>query len=209
MPTLTRSTAHLVAGLLALALTAGLVIRTSSAVFTSSTENRDNSLEAGTIVLTDDDGGSIALTMENIAPGEFSQECIRVEYGGSLDPEAVRVHSTSSLTESVAGMAGQVLLTIEQGDGTSAATTDFGTCAGFSGTTIVDDVPVSTWNSTATDYASGAGTWDPGLGPGQSRAYRITLELALATDNTYQGATLDGINLTWATRSTSTPGLVP
>lgn len=208
MPTLNRSTANLVAALLALALTAGLVIRTSSAVFTAQTDNTGNSLEAGTIVLTDDDAGATALTMSNIAPGEYSENCIVVEYDGSLDPERVSVFSTSDFVPSVAGMQNQVNLTIEEGDGTS--TGSFGDCSGFSpDVTLVDAEPLSDWHARATDYDSGDGTWDPGLDPDpQTRMYRITLQLDLATGNTFQGASLTGINISWATRSTDSPGRV-
>ncbi len=217
MPTLNRSTANLVAGLLALALTAGLVIRTSSAVFTAQTDNDGNSLEAGTIVL-DDDGATALLTMSNIAPGEYSQNCIVVEYDGSLDPEPVLVFSTSDFVASVAGMEGQVNITIVEGNGNS--TTGFGDCDGFAfGTILVGDDPatlldetetLASWDARATDYGSGDGTWDPGLDPNpQSRMYRITLELDEATGNAFQGASLSGINISWATQSTATPGLVP
>lgn len=207
MPTMSRSTANLIAGLLALALTAGLVIRTSSAVFTAQTDNSGNSLEAGTIVLDDDDGGSAALTMSNIAPGEYSERCIRVEYDGTLDPEPVKVFSTSAFSASVANMQDQVNITIEQG--AASSTGSFPSCAGFTpGVTLVDGVPLSTWHGNATSYATGDGTWNP-TGPNQTRLYRITLELDLSTGNTYQGASLSGINLTWETQSTPTGGLVP
>lgn len=208
MPTLSRSTANLVAGLLALALTAGLVIRTSSAVFTAQTDNTGNSLEAGTIVLTDDDGGAAALTMSNIAPGESSQRCIVVEYDGTLDPELVKVYSTSAFSASVAGMEDQVNITIEEGNGTSTGA--FNSCAGFApGTTLVNGEQLSSWDASATDYSTGDGNWNPGLGPNQTRMYRITLELDLSTDNTYQGASLSGINISWETQSRPTPRLVP
>lgn len=219
MPTLTRPTANVVVGLLALALVAGLVIRTSSAVFTAQTVNNGNSLAAGTVVLTDDDGGgasSALLTMSNIAPGEFSRNCITVTYSGTLDPEAIRVYSSSAFSTTpaatgpgtaAANMQDQVRITIEQGTAGSGGT--FDDCTGFvSGTTLVDRVFLNTWDATAVDYASGTGTWNPGPGP-VSRVYRVTLELDLAADNSFQGAALGGINLTWATRSTATPGLVP
>lgn len=217
MPTMSRSTANIIAGLLALALTAGLVIRTSSAVFTAQTDNTGNSLEAGTIVLTDDDGGAAALTMTNIAPGEFSQKCIVVEYDGTLDPEAVKVFSTSAFTTTpaasgpgtaAAAMQNQVNITIEQGAATSGGS--FNNCTGFvSGATLVNAVPLSTWHANATSYATGVGSWNPGLGPNQTRVYRITLELDMATGNDFQGARLSGINVSWATQSTATGGLVP
>ena len=217
MPTLSRRTGNVVAAVLALALTAGLVIRTSSAVFTASTDNNGNSLAAGTIVLTDDDGGATAiLDMSNIAPGEFSQDCIEVAYTGTLDPEAVKVFSSSSFATTPAttgpgtaavAMQDQVRITIEEGAAGSGG--DFRDCTGFAaGTTLVDRELLTSWHGAATDYASGDGGWDP-TGPGQTRAYRVTLELDLGAGNEFQGAALSGINLTWATRSTATPGLVP
>ena len=217
MPTMTRTTGNVIAGLLALALVGGLVIRTSSAVFTAQTDNTGNSLEAGTIVLTDDDAGTAALTMSNIAPGEYSQNCLVVEYDGTLDPEPVKVFSTSAFRTTpattgpgtaAANMQNQVNITIEQGAGSSSG--GFGSCAGFvTGATLVDAVPLDTWHAGARDYVSGAGSWDPALGPDQTRMYRITLELDLETKDDFQGARLSGINLSWATRSTDTPGLVP
>lgn len=210
MPTLNRSTANVVAGLLALALTAGLVIRTSTAVFTAQTDNDGNSLEAGTIVLTDNDTNSAALTMSNIAPGEYSEDCIVVEYDGTLNPEAVKVFSTSTFATSAgldataANMQTQVMIRIEEGAGGT-----FGNCTGFTPqNTIVPDTRLSEWHANATDYTTGAGVWDPALGPNQVKTYRIRLTLRLDTDNTFQGAGLTGINLSWATRSTATPGQV-
>lgn len=223
MPTVSRSTANLVAGLLALALTAGLVIRTSSAVFTAQTDNTGNELEAGTVVLTDDDGDSATLTMSNIAPGEYSQECITVSYQGTLDPEQVRVFSTSQFNTVAAtegpgtaasDMQAWVNITIEQGSAASGGS--FGDCTGFSGTTIVDGEQLSAWDAatnpdpdpaTGAGWADGAGDWDPGPGP-VSRVYRITLQLDEDTGNEFQGAGLEGIHLSWATRSTTDPGLV-
>lgn len=215
MPTMSRTTGNLIVGLLALALTAGLVIRTSTAVFTAQTDNNGNSLQAGTIVLTDNDGGATALlTMQNIAPGEFSENCITVSYDGTLDPEPVKVFSTSSFVTTAAttgpgtaatAMENQVRITIEQASADS--TPAFGDCSGFVGTTLVDRVFLAAWDGAATDYVSGDGDWNP-AGPGEDRVYRVTLELDLATGNDFQGAALSGINLSWATRSTETPGLV-
>lgn len=217
MPTLSRRTGNLIAAVLALALTAGLVIRTSSAVFTAQTDNTGNSLAAGTIVLADDDGGATAiLDMTNIAPGEYSQDCIEVAYTGTLDPEAVKVFSSSAFATTpaatgpgtaAAAMQDEVYITVEEG--TAGSGGDFRDCTGFvPGTTLVAREQLTAWDGSATDYASGDGTWNP-TGPGQVRAYRVTLELDLGAGNEFQGARLSGINLTWATRSTATPGLVP
>ena len=212
MPTIRRSTVNVVAGLVALSMIAALVIRTSSAVFTAETNNVGNSLEAGTIVLSDNGDGSALLEMKNIAPGEYSRNCIRVLYDGTLDPEEVRVYSESAfVTTGASNMENQVYITIEEGSGGT-----FDDCSGFTPSTmIVGDGPASAtpttlaaWDASATDYTSGDGVWDP-AGPGAVRTYRVTLELDLATGNAYQGAELTGINLTWSTRSTASPGEVP
>ena len=152
--------------------------------------------------------------MTNIAPGEFSENCIQVTYNGSLDPEPVQVFSTSAFATSgpvtAVDMQEWVRISILEGDATETGT--FNNCAGFddtTATTLVDRVFLDVWNSTDTTYETGTGTWDPALGPGQSRVYKIILELDLTTNNDFQGATLDGINVSWATRSTASPGLVP
>lgn len=223
MPTLTRPTANVIAGLLALALVGVLVIRTSSAVFTAETNNDDNSVAAGTIVLTDDNTlGSSLFTMTNVAPGEFAENCIVVNYSGSLDPEAVKVHSVDpgDLTDAfyvtnpaptppgdtATAMEDQVRITIEEGTGGS-----FDDCTGFAavGAPIVDDEVLGTWAAGATDYVSGDGVWDPAAAPPvRTRTYRVTLQLDITTDNTFQGASLTDVILYWSTRSTATPGQV-
>lgn len=216
MPIVTRRTANVVAGLLALALIAGLVIRTSSAVFTANTDNTGNSLEAGTIVLTDDDSGTVLFSMENVAPGEFAVECIRVTYSGSLDPEAVKFYSTSTFAtapDTTLNMENQVLLTIEES--TAAQTGTFNGCpATFSGTTITGpDETLASWHGAHTNYANGETGWNPPLptaaAPTDSRLYRVTLELDETTGNAFQGQTLSGISIAWATQSEDNPGEVP
>lgn len=220
MPTLTRRNANIVAGLLALALIAGLVIRTSSAVFTATTDNSGNSLEAGTIVLTDDDVDEVLFAMENVAPGEFAIECIEVTYSGSLDPEAVKFYSTSTFvtrdetgtaitTGAGSSMQQQVLLTIEEG--TSGG---FGDCSTFSGTTITGpDETLTSWDGAHTSYANGETGWNPPLptaaNPTSSRVYRVTLELDETTGNDFQGHSLEGFSIAWSTQSEDNPGQVP
>lgn len=228
MPTLTRNTANIIAAILALALVGGMVIRTSTAFFTADTDNLGNSLAAGTIILSDDDSTTAMFTMTNVAPGEFAENCITVSYDGSLDPEAVQVYTVAN-TDATAyttvpaatgpgtaavTMEDQIRITIEEGAVGSGGTFDDCSAAGgftaAAGTPIVDDELLGDWSDPATgalDYTTGTGNWDPSA-TGETKVYRVRLTLQLATDNTFQGASLTQIPIIWSTRSTATPGQV-
>lgn len=201
MPTITRTTGNVIAGVLALALTAGLIVRTSQAAFTSTTDNTGNSVEAGTVVLTDNDSGSALLTIANAYPGYSQENCIRVTYSGTIDPTVVRVYSTSAFSTAPNGtldMEDQVNITIWEGTGGT-----FNDCTGFTASpasAIVGTTALSTWDGADSSYATGSGSWNPGAGP-VTRTYRVRLEVDDSTGNAYQGQTLSGIALTWETRS--------
>ena len=110
-------------------------------------------------------------------------------------------------------MEDQIRITIEEG--TVASGGSFDDCTGFVADTgpghpIVDDKLLGDWSDPTTgelDYTDGSGVWDPAT-TGETRVYRIRLTLQLATDNTFQGASLTEIPVIWSTRSTATPGQV-
>lgn len=205
MPTISRTTGNVTAAILALALTAGLVVRTSSAAFTATTENTGNSVEAGTVVLTDDDGTSSALlTLQNSYPGYSESSCITVQYTGSIDPIPVKVYSTSTLVnapDTTLDFEDHIDIRIEEGPSSGDT---FGDCTNFApASVIVPTTPVATWNADRS-YTDGAGVWNPGRGDvtPQERTYRVTLTVNSGlADNAYQGQTLSGIELTWETQS--------
>ena len=142
--------------MLALVAVSLLVLNSSRAAFSDTADSTGNSLAAGTVDLVDDDAGSAMFTVSNMAPGDSTTECITVTYSGSIaDPAAVRVYS-GSYTDS-ADLGSFLNLTIEEGSGGS-----FGDCSGFTlENTIELGSTLATFDATQTDYASGAGVWDP------------------------------------------------
>jgi hypothetical protein len=191
----------LLAAVGALALVSMLVMRTSQAAFTATTDNQGNSFNAGAVDLTDD-AASALFTATSMVPGEQVQRCIVVTYSGSVaDPGPVKLYGggyiqqPGSGTGSV-GIAGHLNLTVEEGTGGSATS-----CATFTAqSTIVSGTTLAAFNSTRTDYASGAGVWDPATTPA-SRTYRFTLELDPATPDNEQGAGVSDAVFVWEVRT--------
>lgn len=177
--------------LLSFLLVGFLVITGSRAAFTDTTDNTGNSFTAGDVDLVDDDSGSVMFNVSNMEPGDSVTDCILVTYQGSItDPSAVRLYS-GGYTDS-GDFADYLNLTVEEGSGGS-----FGDCTGFSlENTIESGGTVTAFDTTHTDYASGAGVWDPSGTP-ESKTYRITVELDAATPNAEQGESVTALIFTW------------
>ena len=177
-------------------LTAGLLVSSGTrAAFTSTTDNTGNSLSAGTVALVDDDSASVLFNVSNMAPGDSSQNCIVVTYQGTIaDPTAVKLYS-GGYTDSAA-LADWLDVVIEEGTGGS-----FGNCGAFSlVNTIETGGDLLAFDTAHTDYASGAGVWDPSSTP-DSVTYRITFTLDALTPDTEEGASVTDLIFTWETRS--------
>jgi predicted ribosomally synthesized peptide with SipW-like signal peptide len=177
--------------LLASLLVGSLVITASRAAFTDTTDNTGNSFTAGDVDLVDDDSGSVMFNVSNMVPADSVTDCIVVTYQGSVvDPSAVKLYS-GGYTDS-GDFADYLNLTVEEGSGGS-----FGDCTLFSlENTIESGGTVTAFDTTHTDYASGAGVWDPSGTP-QSKTYRITVELDAATPNAEQGESVTALTFTW------------
>ena len=194
----------LLVALVALAVVALLVVRTSRAAFVATTDNRGNSFVAGDVVLSDDDAGVAALFSEtDFVPGASVEACIAVRYEGTIaDPGPVVLYSGGFVDvpgpdPASVGLSDHLVLTVEEGTGGS-----FGDCGGFSpSSTIVSGVPLSSFDATRTDYASGAGTWDPSSSP-ETRTYRFEVTLDEASvPNEEQGAGTTDLSFTWEVTS--------
>jgi predicted ribosomally synthesized peptide with SipW-like signal peptide len=168
-----------------------LVITGSRAAFTDTTDNTGNSFTAGDVDLVDDDSGSVMFNVSNMEPADSVTDCILVTYQGSIvDPSAVKLYS-GGYTDS-GDFADYLNLIVEEGSGGS-----FGDCTLFSlENTIESGGTVTDFDTTHTDYASGAGVWDPSGTP-QSKTYRITVELDAATPNAEQGESVTALTFTW------------
>lgn len=172
-----------------------LVVTSSVAAFTSSTSNAGNSFTAGTVDLIDDDLGAVMFTVADMGPGDSVTDCITVTYQGTVaDPSGVKVYS-GGYTDS--GDFDTFLnLTIEEGTGGT-----FGDCTGFAlENTIESAGTVSDFDTARTNYATGAGVWDPASTP-ESKTYRITVELDGAAPDAEQGESVTAMTFTWEVQS--------
>ena len=172
-----------------------LVVSSSVAAFTSSTDNAGNSFTTGTVDLVDDDLAAVLFTVTNMEPGTTVTDCIEVTYQGTVaNPAAVEIYS-GGYTDS-GDLDTYLNLTIEEGTGGS-----FGNCGGFTlENTIESGGTLSDFDTAHTNYATGAGVWDPAATP-ESKTYRITVELDAAAPDAEQGESVTALTFTWEVQS--------
>lgn len=168
--------------------------------FSSTTANEDNSFQAGTVVLTDNDAEGAMLSLQNAKPGDTDTSCIVVSYTGSL-PASVRLHGVTTGT----GLDQYLNVTITRG---TILTPAFDSCTGF----VADLTNYSgagagvIYNGTLAAFPDSyaAGIVDPTSGSPESwtnpesHAYKVTV--SVADDNAAQGLTASQ-TFTWEARS--------
>ena len=91
---LQSTTGRIAAVATALLLVLFLVLSVSRAAFTASTDNSGNSIEAGTVTLTDNDNGSALFTIADASPGVETVKCIQVRYEGAFDSGDIKMYVT-------------------------------------------------------------------------------------------------------------------
>lgn len=91
------------------------------AAFSAKTSNGGSSFAAGTVSLTDNDGGSAMLSLSSALPGASRTSCIRLSYSGSL-ASTVRHYAAVS-----GALASHLTLKVTKGSGA----TGFANCTGF------------------------------------------------------------------------------
>lgn len=172
-----------------------LVLRVSSAAFSATTANTGNSWSAGSITLTDDDGGGASQAMFNVTgmvPGQTVTKCIVVTYSGAVNPTAVKLYS-GGITDG--GLAPHLDVTVEEGDGGT-----YTSCTGFAATgTILTSKALSAFHSDHNGYATGVGTWDPS-GNAQTKTYRFSVTLGSDTPASAQSNNAQA-SFTWETQT--------
>ncbi len=159
------------------------------AAYTATTTSNGNSIEAGSVKLTDNGDGSSLMFMAAGVPGDTSTACIRVTYDGSL-PASVRLHGTTTGS----GLDGYLNLRITRGV-YSPTEPAFKSCTNFQadGTNYIGAGNGVIYNGTLQafpdDYASGlvdplAGSPESWTG-GEVHVYRIeaTLQNDFAAQN--------------------------
>jgi predicted ribosomally synthesized peptide with SipW-like signal peptide len=153
--------------------------------FSSSTSNSGNNFDAGTVVVSDNDGGVSAMySVTNRKPGQSVQSCIKVTYGGSLAAD-VRLYTTSTINA-----VGQYIdLTVEKG--TSAGGPAFPGCGVFTSEATVYSGTLSNFAGNKNSYANGVSAY-PGAqtawNQNDTLVYRFTLTLQDDNNANGQGA---------------------
>lgn len=92
------------------------------AAFSSTTTNPDNRFDAGSVALSDNDGGTALLSLSGAVPGDSNTRCITVTYNGSL-AAAVRLYGTVS-----GSLPSYLQLTVTRGTDPAPS---FASCSGF------------------------------------------------------------------------------
>ena len=119
-----------------LVLSAAVVWQSTAAAFTASTDNAGNTWQAGSVVLTDSDGGSALFDSTRdsaLQPGSTRPRCIRVDYTGSL-PATVKLYVTTP-TSGATSLDGYLVMSIERGQDVAPGTTVAPDCStGFTPT---------------------------------------------------------------------------
>ncbi|MHA7269541.1 hypothetical protein [Arthrobacter sp. HLT1-20] len=200
----TRKIAMFGAAPLAVLIAGGMVWQGSQAAFTASTRNSGSSWSTGNVVLTDDDLGAAAFTVENIVPGQTGQKCIVVTSGSDV-PGVVRPYTQNLI--SAKGLEDRIFFDLEQGTGGS-----FNDCTGF--TPVTNNTPEMTLAALAAtnrDFATGGSPWVTAGTPGETRSYRGTWRFdttGMSQDaiNALQGARV-GLDLVWELQSDESPTL--
>ncbi|WP_425860848.1 hypothetical protein [Arthrobacter sp. TWP1-1] len=200
----TRKIAMFAAAPLAVLIAGGMVWQGSQAAFTASTRNAGSSWSTGNVVLTDDDLGAAAFTVENIVPGQTGQKCIVVTSQSNV-PGEVRAYTQNLI--SAKGLEDHIFFDLEQGTGGS-----FNDCTGFTPTAnTVPEMRISTLASVNRDFTTGGASWKTAGTPGETQSYRGTWRFdttGLGQDeiNALQGARV-GIDLVWELQSDAAPKL--
>lgn len=170
-----------------------LVVSTSRAAFTATTDNTSNNVASGDVVLNDDDAGVALFTSPSMTPTQSVVECIEVTYDGTILPASpIRIYNSGALGGS--GLEQYLDLTIEVGTGGV-----YGNCAGFvPSSTITPAGTLQAFSTTNTAWASGLSTtWTP-TAQGETQSFRFTL--TLQDNNLAQGLDVD-FGFAWEAQS--------
>lgn len=167
-----------------------LTVTTSRAAFSAQTSNVGNSASTGSVSLTDDDAGTALFTLTDMTPGTTYTNCVTVTYSGTTPTQPVKLYRDAAVGGT--GLESYLDLTVEIGSGGS-----FGSCAGFSGSTLSTGT-LASFMSTRLDYSSGLSSgWTPSGSP-ESRTFRFSL--SVQNDNNAQGKTAT-FGFTWEAQS--------
>lgn len=173
----------------ALLLSAGIVWRSAYASFSDATPNFPVPFATGSVVIGDDDAGSVPFSLSGLKPGAAASRCIAVTSTGTV-PAFVRLYGTGKAT--TRSLSANLTVNIDAGSGGSS--TD---CSGF---TPSGTVYRGTLAAFPTSYAGGVGEWATAGTPPEGRSYRITVSMPANAASTSQAGTA-AVSFTWEGQS--------
>lgn len=148
------------------------------------------------VALTDDDGGTALFGNAQLGAGRSVSRCLRVGYTGAGAPGPVRLVATD--------LSGRLLphLSVHVAVGTGGG---FAGCAGFTGTAVLYDGPLTGLaGGTATEPGVPTG-WDPA--PDDARTFQVTVTVdGTATSGQTAGGTFAWVLLTGVPAKVSPSG---
>lgn len=174
-PTTTRK---VLAGIVALLLVSLAIVRTSDAAFSAQTTNQNNQFATGDIDLGND-AASPLFDETNLIPGDVLESCIEITYTGSVaSDDLAEVELAVDTGPDVDGLLAELDV--------ATATTD--TCS---------DTPTYGTPGLLTAVAGATG-WTPDA-PDETQAFWFEVTVG---EDAPQGATAEGIDLTWSLETT-------
>jgi hypothetical protein len=201
----TAGWARIAAVAVAIVAVSGSVVSRSSSAFSDTTDNGQNNLSTGSVVLTDNDNGTALYNVSGLIANQSETRCIEVQYTGtSALVGPVRLYGgyadgPDGNTSADSALAAYLDLRVELGNaGITCAST-------FAGTTVYDStVPAASAGTLAaftgayTDWLSGLSTtWTPAAASDEIRAFRI--RVTVKDDNNAQAKTAEP-TFTWEAR---------
>jgi hypothetical protein len=141
---------------------------TSSSAYSGVTANPSESWTAGTVTISDDDGGGAMFTVGGLTSATpAASRCLTVTYTGNV-AAPVKLYLTG-LTGT--GLGTYLNLTVEAGTGGG-----YGSCTGFSGSTIYSGT-LGGFSTAYTAYSNGlSASWTPSTN-GAQKVFRLTYSL--------------------------------
>lgn len=151
--------------------------------FSATTSSGGNSMQAGTVSITDDHTASSLLGLTNAKPGDTTTGCVKVTYTGSL-PADVRMYATPT-----GSLAPYLNVTVKRGTGGS-----YPSCTGFTSqattfTGTLATLPTSWSTATSESWAQG-----------EAHSYQVAVTLDPNAPASAQG-TSAGVSFTWEARN--------
>lgn len=184
--------------LAALVLAALLIWQGSNAAFSASTNNTSDAWATGTMVLTNNGGGTVyagttsaLFTESNLKPGDTGAKCITVESTGTLAGSLKLYRGAISGTNGAA-LAAVLDMTVDA-VAVSSSTNIQANCTGYTGGSS-GTVYNGTLSAMPSTYAGASGT--AVAGGTQRVAYRIGWTVNTGAGNSVQGSTSQA-DLTW------------